>query len=545
VDGASAEERRVLGALGGVAAAVAGDHVGGWPEKVRSWAELAPRCPAQIVEGVREALGRGFDPLTTLYDASISRAHRRRLGTVFTPMPVVEHMLDLASQLLEAEPDCIADPGAGVGAFTVAAAGRWPNARIVAVDVNLVTLGLLATRIAFELDADPAEETSLRRIELIHQDYLDLLGERFGAGPGRLLALGNPPYTRIQELPGEYRVKALGLASGLVDSGHANLAVLFQAATLKHMSDRDASCMVLPGSIGYTKAARGLREALWQSQRSIVMQRTPAKARPFAGNSVQATIVVAGPVGTSRAPVQMGRVRFDRNKATVIERWDLPRGSEEPVNWFWAQRDEEPKGTVALEQIATVRRGVATGANDVFFLTDAEAAGLPGEVLTAGVLTLRSFAREAIDESIHRTWGGERTKRWLLAIPPEYEIDGELRAYLRRFEDDVSNRFLPSLRKPWYAIRDLKRPDLLIGPLSNEDFKVVLNAVRAVPSNNLFGITMLNGTPPEALAKWLRSEDGQRALLRVSRRYHGGSHKLEPGDLKRVSVPAALISSRS
>jgi hypothetical protein len=150
-----------------------------------------------------------------------------------------------------------------------------------------------------------------------------------------------------------------------------------------------------------------------------------------------------------------------------------------------------------------------------------------------------------LSHSVHRTWGGGNAKRWLLTIPQDFQVDGELRAYLEQFEDEVSGRFLPSKRQPWYALTDVIRPDLLIGPLSSRGFNVVVNTVRAVPSNNLYGITMRNGTRARTLADWLRSNEGQETLLRASRRYHGGSHKLEPGELKRVPVPSALANTRS
>jgi adenine-specific DNA-methyltransferase len=545
VTGATPDERHVLGALGGVAAAVAGDHVDGWPEMIQLWAKQAPKPPPAIVEAVCEGLGTRTDPLAALYDVSISPAHRRRLGTVFTPAPVVDHMLGLAAQAMAAAPACVIDPGAGVGAFTVAAAKRWPTARVLAIDVNVVTLGLLAARIAFELDAEPEEAVALGRIELVLGDYLDQLGQLKGTR-GCVLTLGNPPYTRIQELPFEYRARALELCGGIIDSGHANLAVLFQAATLGHMRDRDASCMVLPGSVGYTRASRGLREALWCSRRPVRMQRTPATTRPFTGRSVQAAIVVIGSVETKRTPVQLARVQFDGDSAVLLEQWERDRGDGEPANWFWTDDDTDViEDAVPLSEVAAVRRGIATGANAMFFLTDAEAASLPDGVITPAVPTLRSFTRRKMDKAAHASWGDEHTKRWLLVIPKDLPIQGQLRAYVEQFEGEVSRRFLPSQRKPWYSITDLMRPDLVIAPLAKTGFKVVANAVRAVPSNSLFGITMRNGTDPQALAAWLRSDAGQRELLRASRRYHGGSHKIEPGDLKRVRIPAELAVSRS
>ena len=143
VPGADEGERHLLACLGGVAAALAGERVGAWPTPVNSWALAGPRPPEELMEAVREGLGRRVDPLAVLYDACISAANRRRLGTVFTPTPVVNHMIGLTGKYLDRAPAVIVDPGAGVGAFSIAAARRWPSSRVLAVDVNVVTLGLL------------------------------------------------------------------------------------------------------------------------------------------------------------------------------------------------------------------------------------------------------------------------------------------------------------------------------------------------------------------------------------------------------------------
>lgn len=99
-----------------------------------------------------------------------------------------------------------------------------------------MTLGLLGARLAFETDADPELADSYNRVELVLADFLDQLVVLSGRTPrARILMLGNPPYTRVQELPRVDRKKAARLAGDHRDSGHANLAMLFQAATLRHL----------------------------------------------------------------------------------------------------------------------------------------------------------------------------------------------------------------------------------------------------------------------------------------------------------------------
>lgn len=543
VPGATKSERHLLGALGGVAASIGGERLDEWPDPVRAWAELAPAPPPELMEAICEFLGCYDDPLSALYEASISSPNRRKLGTVFTPKALVDYMLDLAAEELQQAPACVVDPGAGVGAFTLAAARRWPQARVLAIDINVVTLGLLAARIAFEMEVDPEDSPELTGIELVLGDYLDELPEIFSSrtNSGPTLALGNPPYTRIQELSDQEKRRAANLSATVAPTGHANLAVLFQGATFAHMRENDVSCMVLPGSLSYTHASKGLREALWNSRRSVSIARTPATTRAFAGRSVQAAVLLIGAERKKRDPLRLARVGVEGEGVQVLESWKQSRLDAEPENWFWSEgsrrKTAEDPGRSLLSAIAEVRRGVATGANELFFLTDADAEDIPEDVLVPALPSIRGFGDDVLTKTNHQALEG---RRWLLAIPPDYQLDGPLLDRIRRFEPEVKARHLPSKRKPWYSITDLFRPQIMISPLSKFEFRVILNEAEAVPSNNLFGISLKNGGDPAALASWLRSKEGQGRLRKLSRRYHGGSYKLEPGSLRAVEVPENL-----
>jgi hypothetical protein len=343
----------------------------------------------------------------------------------------------------------------------------------------------------------------------------------------------------VQELPFTDREKAARLAGELIDSGHANLAMLFQAATLRHMREQDVSCMVLPGSFSYTRASRALRAALWRSSRSVIVHRTPASSKAFAGRSVQAAVLMVGRERKRRDALRLARIELQADTVNVTERWTAARSDGEPDNWFWNPADERDDEAVCLGEIATVRRGTATGANEMFFVTDDIKASLPPDVVLRGMPTLRGFDAVELTESAHEEFGGRTGRRWLLAIPQGREIDGALQTYIQQFEEVVSKRHLAKQRACWYSITDLSRPQILISPLAKKTFKVVLNTVGAVPSNNLFGITRTDGGDPRHLAEFLRSDHGQAEIRRLSRRYPGGSHKIEPRRLREVRLSLA------
>jgi adenine-specific DNA-methyltransferase len=151
VPGPNERELRHLAALGGLAAAMAdlaGEGKEGasssmdrWPSSVALWAKSAPPIPPRILQKVRFALESDEDLLAMCYQQLVSARRRRRLGTFFTPPPVVEYMIDIGRRL-QAAPANIIDPGAGVGAFTLAALNAWPSTPTGVRDLH----GLLACR---------------------------------------------------------------------------------------------------------------------------------------------------------------------------------------------------------------------------------------------------------------------------------------------------------------------------------------------------------------------------------------------------------------
>jgi hypothetical protein len=251
-------------------------------------------------------------------------------------------------------------------------------------------------------------------------------------------------------------------------------------------------------------------------------------------------------VGVERArqpPLELARLEIGGNSLQVTDQRDQSRRGTQPTKWFCSRTAALQEESIALSEIAATRRGVATGANQMFYRVDEVADAMPREVLLPAIPSLRGFEESELDVKRHNALGAEGKRRWILSVPAEYRIVGALSDYISSYEAEVSARYIPSRREPWYSIVDLPRPQVLVSPLSKNGFKIVLNTAEAVPSNNLFGVTLRNSREPYALVRWLRSEAGQTEMHRLSRRYHGGSYKLEPGDLRQVRVPAELKAS--
>jgi len=525
-----------LAALGGVAAELAGDRAtASWPKPIRTWALEGPKPPAELIAEISRESSGDLDVLAQLYEQIVSGRSRRRLGTFFTPPPLVDFMLDRARALI-GEPAVVIDPGAGVGAFSLAARRRWPNAEVVAVDINLVTLGLLAAR-------------SDAGVTLVLDDYLS-----WALGPKvprlrRRLWIGNPPYTRHQELPADLKQRARIASGGLVPSGLAGLSAYFLAVTLRAMAPEDAMCLLLPGSWTDARYGKRLRSALRDlTTRSVEFCGFGSQVSVFPGTRVTAMVVAIGPNrGNDEQPMTTSHVSLDATHVEVARSVGRSRHGDSIEGlgtWLWRRSRAPVVAAVPLRQVARVRRGVATGANRIFLLTDADRARLPLAATVAAVRRLRHVSGDRLTQDAHDHLGAIGERRWLLKLADPSLLDDPTVATLleKAAAAGIANRYLASHRDPWYLVESVDPPDLLISPMGKQRMRVVVNEVRAVPSNALYGLYVRGGAAMAMrLATWLNGPEGQASLMSGARAYGAGLFKLEPRDLEAVPVPARIM----
>lgn len=533
VPGTTDGERSALAAIGGVAAALAGAPASLWPAEMRDWMTKAPSPPGDLVRLLQGELEGGRDVLAMLYEGVVAGRNRRRLGTFFTPPSVVEYMLDLAEEVLPL-PASVIDPGAGVGAFSLAAKRRWPDAQVTAVDLNLVTLGLLAARPAAEL-------------RVVLNNYLEWAVQGELPATPRLW-IGNPPYTRHQELSAEVKKVAQASAGDLVKSGLAGLSAYFLAATIRAMAPGDALCFLLPGSWVDTRYGRPLRESLRTQEKRLVRFAGFSSAdEVFPGTRVTAMVVLVGPERGEVQPWTTSTIRIeatDIGRTKPVSRDRSTAGVPELGGWLWPRGHPAHSDTVELRTVARIRRGVATGANEWFLLTQAQRDKLPPAVTVRAVRRLRGVAADHFDLASHEALAQAGERCWLLRVEDEAErlSDAALSTWLEAAKEaGVSDRYLASHREPWYRLESVDPPSLMLSPMGKRRMGVVINEAQAVPSNALYGLYFEDPGVAHAVGHWLASEMGQTALFEHARAYGSGLFKLEPKEVGRIGIPRELL----
>ncbi|MCM0674003.1 Eco57I restriction-modification methylase domain-containing protein [Micromonospora phytophila] len=489
--------------------------------------------------------------LAEAYQILVSGENRRQLGTFFTPPAIVRYMIDTIRPVLRGRPSHIVDPGAGVGAFTVSARHIWPTSTTISVDLNVVTLGLLAARV--DARAKGRSKGKQGPVKLVPQDYLEWINRDWPKLEGPRLVLGNPPYTRHQLMTASQKKRAREAAGNLVTSGLAGLSAYFLAATINALRPADSLCLLLPGSWCETRYGRELRSWLWHSRRRRVeVDLFPSTVEVFPGTQVTAMILSVGPEQGLGQPFvartldltdKYGRQTVTKNSEVTIDRSgpcppSFTRLTTTKSATMHADR------SLSLGSVATIRRGVATGANNFFFLSDCERSreGLPDKALRPALVKASHCPGDTLDLEAHEAIGAAGAPRWLLDMNgcDAAETDEDLKAYLSKGKSlGVHNRHLAIQRKVWHTVELVATPDIFLAPVGKGHHRVICNEAGAVGSNNLYGIYLGPLAPwnLQHLAAWLRSDDGQLSLQAISRQYQGGSSKIEPRSLRNLAVP--------
>ena len=203
---------------------------------------------------------------------------------------------------------------------------------------------------------------------------------------------------------------------------------------------------------------------------------------------------------------------------------------------------------VPLSAFARVMRGIATGANDFFFLTS--------EQIRQRVLEERFFRRaigrtrdcpgdalraedlERLDQSGRPTWLLNLGKESKEALPPA------LRGYLDEGERmGLPVRPLIETRKPWYRMEQRAAPPLLFAYLGRRDCRFVLNVAGVVPLTGFLCVYPWEPTGRHVRRLWeaLNHPATLANLVFVGKSYGSGALKVEPRQLDDLEIPKAVL----
>ena len=202
-----------------------------------------------------------------------------------------------------------------------------------------------------------------------------------------------------------------------------------------------------------------------------------------------------------------------------------------------------------LADFARVQRGIATGANDFFFLTRQQASTLHlrEEFLVPAIGRTRDVPGDTVTDTLLRHLDNQG-RPTLLFCPdgrPLQDFPQPVRAYLQSGQErGLSKKTLIATRNPWYKMEFRTPPPLLFSYLGRRNTRFIRNLAGVVPLTCLLCVYPHRTDQPSVDALWqvLRHRDTVANLVLVGKSYGGGAIKVEPRALERLPIPSSVLA---
>jgi adenine-specific DNA-methyltransferase len=328
---------------------------------------------------------------------------------------------------------------------------------------------------------------------------------------------------------------------------------LMTAISLRHLDKSDGVCLLLPAQWLESQYAVPLRDYLATLARRRVELRL-VESQLFPDAEVDAVALLVGRERENEQPFTIATLKAAQipvpvDRADLIgKQWRRLFGST-PRALNPGSTADRPLENAKLSDFCIVRRGIATGANSFFVLSDDDAIRhqLDSKFLLKRVRRLNPY-QGAIDDSVFNA-SSSSEKRWLLrATHADRSNNNALDRYLRAGESSrISAGYLCQERKSdWYDLtHDLFTPDVIVSPMTRGRVKFVENKIRAVITNNLYGwrwLPEVSADARRAILTWLRSDIGQQVVLAAARQQGAGLIKIEPNALSSIHIPRSVTN---
>ena len=476
---------------------------------------------------IRQAIDRGDDPLGSAFCRLRSPQVRRKQGAIYTPQPIVDAMVAWAAG--EEAPVRVVDPGAGSGRFLLAAGRVFPDAELVAVEIDpLAALMLRANAVTLNM-AD--------RLTVRVEDFRAVV---LPPADGPTLFLGNPPYVRHHEISADWKrwMTSAASASGFKASKLAGLHIHFFLKTRELARTGDYGAFVTSAEWLDVNYGEVLRRLLTNGLGGTFVHVIDPRAMPFVDAAT------TGAITCFRVGAQDRRLRL-RSVENLDRLGDLRAGR--PVSWSsleetprWSSllrppAARTPGGRMSLGEIVRVHRGQVTGCNAVWIAGDyrgamPEAVSVPAVTkarelfLAAPRLVSVAGLRRVIDLPADLGELGEEEYVQVLRFLEWAKLRGADRSYVARH------------RRAWWAVA-LRRPaPILCTYMARRPPAFVRNPCGARHINIAHGLYPRDPLPAailDALCAWLQDN----VCVSFGRTYAGGLTKFEPKELERIPIP--------
>jgi adenine-specific DNA-methyltransferase len=473
---------------------------------------------------------------TALADVAL----RRRLGIFYTPDEVA---LSIARWAIRGNAGPVLDPSFGGCSFLRAAvtalqeeSSENPHTLVYGIDVDPNATGYVQDLI----------EAGVPTQNILIQNF-------FASRPAELQdshfrsVIGNPPYVRHHWMSAEEKKAAEDRTweAHAEISGQGSAWSYFVAHALNFLALDGRLAFVLPGSLLHTDYGKDVVALMERHFAQVHLVHIREQLFP----NVDEVSVIAFCKGRGKGPTQANYSHMplaeleqycDEGRARIApaSSWKLHHLSEEEREAYELLHLRSEVTT--LGQLATIKIGIVTGANDFFVRRPEEMRALGPTFVNSPVLIRKPASLKGVlwtQQDEVATFETDDARQ-LLVIPEHHPIGTRLDALIADAEAiSLDTRYKCSLRDPWYTLNDDEDPDAFLPYMGADAPTLTVNQTGALCLNNIHRVLFKDGTPGASVAVGSWTTLFQLSAEINGRAYGGGVLKLEPSEANRLAVP--------
>ncbi len=475
----------------------------------------------------------------------------RSRGQFWTPDWVADAMV---AYVLKNDSEEIFDPAVGAGAFFRAAQ-------------NLAAEQHRPLRLSgYEVDAavlEQAKQDALTEIDFANVELKDFVlhppQKKYRS------IVGNPPYIRHHRLPNETKAVLKKYSAHLIGKpidGRAGLHIWFLLRALELLDKGGRLAFIMPAD-----TCEGIFAAtLWRwitehHNLEAVITFSPG-ASPFPQVDTNPIIFLLRKEPPAKSFLW---AKCNQAESSELKNWIAADFRAEPTTTISIYQRELSEGLTTglsrmpvestnagqtLGDFAKVMRGIATGANEFFFLTGGQARelGLPEELLIRAIGRTRDLTDDEVTaETLKRL---EQVGRPTLLFSPDgrplMEFSLPVREYLEKGERmRLGERPLIATRHPWYKMEKREAPAFLFAYLGRRNTRFIRNLAGVIPLTGFLCVYphQKDHEYVEKLGKVLQHPQTLANLSLVGKSYGSGAIKVEPRALERLPLPTSVLEA--
>ncbi len=448
---------------------------------------------------------------------------KKELGQYFTNPDIAMFM---AKSILDERTETVLDPAVGHGVF-------------------LKCLEKISTKklkyTAYDIDSQMIEKIkndNLSEIELYEGDYLADITERKYDG-----VICNPPYNKFQKIPKrkEY-ISNFKENFGIDMSGYCNLCVYFLIKSLNELKKNGKCAYIMPYEFLNTGYGTEIKRFMLNDRRLKTIYRINYNINLFDDATTTSCIILFD--GAKHNSVNFITVNcveelfgdeFKNSESHSFGELD----PKEKWNIYFESRKSQYKNLVMFKNIGRVSRGIATGNNDFFCLSQADMK----DRKISKHSTVRCITKSAdVTKAVFTEWEYSNIEK---ANKRVYLFDGSRAKttsdfnYIKYGESvDADKGYLNSHRKPWYLLEKREAADIWISVFNRGKLKVVRNETDVKNLTTFHGVYLkeYDKKTTDVFFCYLLTPICREILYANKREYGNGLDKFEPNDLNNSKV---------